>query len=400
MPTVSRTPSPMEDGPHIMEAVHLSFIRRISSFENITLSSESQPVSGSVVPGNSGHSNATTGVETNHGQASSIRERHPRNHSPGPRTSPPPSAIEKIPKYITDYPLMGFLSGLLCYIGSLKPLSYIEKSTTALPLNGVNPIYQPAGFYIWILQVNTLMYDVATYDHTKPHSRSPFYEKGRLFAIAAYGTAAILEYLIRSWLGQTNPEQAAARYVADKTFESAGILFAIYEWRKYLNGRKNILPQTQSAGTVQQYLYWLPIIYMLAFGIGRALETHIDTYTRPLESKHYKLVWRGVIPLEWRPISAVIGTLFGILTSSGSLKNRFVEGCIKIVWMSNFFLHCGIFGTVTPLRLTDSDPRSLAQWLPFALALTATAGVYWRELANLPAATIKSARNLFRWGNE
>lgn len=301
---------------------------------------------------------------------------------------------------------MGVLSALVCFCGGLEPFSYFSaKNTVTKELKNVFPIYAPAPFYTWLLAVNTLMYDAAT--ATAPaqgqggsRSTSPWFDKARLAGVLLYGFFAVVEHLVRSAMGQTDPSQAAARYVADKAFESTGILFAIIEWKKFRNVRKNeakTLPHAGNPQTTHGYLHWLPWIFVLAFSVGRALEQHIDRYVIPLKSEHYKMMWDPVIPKEWRPISLVIGLAFGLLSSRGSLKRRCEKGWIKVVWMSNVILHSGLFGTLGPLRLTDKDPRAIGQWLPFVFVVVGTCVQYWRDLVKFPAAARKRLTYMFKW---
>ncbi|PVH76584.1 hypothetical protein DL98DRAFT_574259 [Cadophora sp. DSE1049] len=386
-----------------MESIDLSSLGADSTMDSVSTRGTNETALPSLPP-SSYQNNMSTGADNNSSASSQLRGRHSQNPAVDNR-QPSPTPLKKIADRVVDSPLMGVLSASVCFIRGLEILSYFSvKNTITQELKNVNSLYAPAPFFIWLFTVNTLMYDVATYDETnqKQRSTSPWFDKARLAGILLYGFAAVMEHLIRSAIGQTTPSQAAARYVADKAFESIGILFAIVEWKKFRNRNvtRNDLPQDRLPQTARTYLYWLPFIFFLAFSVGRALERHIDRYVIPLESEHYKLTWNPVIPKEYRPISLGVGLLFGLLSSHGNLKSRCEEGWIKVVWMSNVILHSGIFGTLGPLRLTDKDPTSVGQWLPFVIFVIGTCWQYWRDLVNLPAAARKRFSNIYKWHSE
>lgn len=329
-----------------------------------------------------------------------IRERHPRNSSPSDRGESP-NPLERIAQQFIGSPLMGVLSALGCFIGNLTlEAHFSEQNTTWQSLEGVSALYGPGPFYIWLLLVNTIMFDVSTYNRKSPTTISPWFDKGRLAAVLCYGIMAVLEHIIRSCLGQFTPAQAAARYVGDKAFESTGIIFAIAEWREFLSRRAGVLPNTETTASQRQYRYWQPQIFFLAFFLGRALEVHATRYGIPEMSPEYKISWQAWIPHMYKPVTLAVGIAFGLLTSKGSLKDRFAEGMIKIVWMSNVLCHSGIFGTLGPLRLTNKDPRDREHWITFLVAVIGVVWQYWREVVRFPKAVWKGFGNTYKWRTE
>jgi hypothetical protein len=296
---------------------------------------------------------------------------------------------------------MGVLSALICYAGNLKPFSYFDTTITETQnLDNVSPLYGPGPFYIWLIQVNTLMFDISTYDPNTPKSISPWFDKGRLIAILSYGMMAVLEQIIRAWLGDFSPAQAATRYIGDKAFESTAILFALKTWRDFLIRRRGILPQVEAPEKKRLYNYWLPIIFLLALALGRALEHHATTYEIPRESPQYRMTWNPLIPKPFRPVSLGMGVLYGILSTGGNLRNRCTEGFIKIVWMSNVLLHCGLFGTLGPLRLTNKHIKDREQLIPLVVSVLVVIWQYSRELVKMPRAALKRIENTYKWHSD
>jgi len=107
------------------------------------------------------------------------------------------------------------------------------------------------------------------------------------------------------------------------------------------------------------------------------------------------MTWQPLVPYDFRPLSLLVGVLFGILTTAGTLKTRLQSSFPKIVWTSFFVLHSGLFGTVGPLRLTNLDPRTADQWIPFTLVFGGVLWQYQEEFKCLPKAVKSRAVNMF-----
>jgi hypothetical protein len=114
----------------------------------------------------------------------------------------------------------------------------------------------------------------------------------------------------------------------------------------------------------------------------------------------FKFTWAPLIPRSYRPISLAIGIFYGILTTQGTLKRRIIFGFNKMVWMSLVMLHSGLFGTISPFRLTDKDPRDKEQWVPVVILLAGIVWQYLREIIKLPQAIWLRTRNIWDWAAE
>jgi hypothetical protein len=217
--------------------------------------------------------------------------------------------------------------------------------------------------------------------------------------LTAYG-----EQIVRAYHSDFGPAEAAARYVGDKAFEALTVIFSMRIWYDYLlrSRRAKELPTTQTSIESPRYSYWPPFVFAAVWCASRALEYQPgrDHYVVPRRHKQFTLTWAEIIPYASRPISLPIGIVFGVLTTAGSLQARLRKSFPKVVWTSYFVLHSGAFGTVGPLRITNLDPRSADQWVPFTFAVAGAIWQYWREVQWLPTAIKERLANLFRWNND
>jgi hypothetical protein len=306
--------------------------------------------------------------------------------------------------YIVDTPLMGFAAFIIAYIGALNLSAYFPLPThTPADLDRrheVAPIYGPGIFYSWLLGVNSFMYDVY---YSPPHgspSARPTFDKARLLLIVGYGAMAIGEQVVRAWLNDFGPTEAAARYVGDKAFESLAILCATRIWSVYLRRRasRKMLPVGEAdRPSCETYVFWVPFIMLFAWGIGRALEHGKHVYVAPRYVKGAEdLQWRG-IPYKYRPLSLAVGVSLGFFSVPGTWRDRLAEGFPCTVWCSMFLLHSGLFGTLTPLRLTGNSLEDRDQWFPLVLSMVAVAWQYWGDIRGIPWAICKRVGNVLKW---
>lgn len=306
--------------------------------------------------------------------------------------------------YIVDTPFMGFAAFIIAYIGALNLSAYfsLPTHTPAKPdlRHEVASIYGPGNFYSWLLGVNTFMYDVYYSSPGDPLLVRPTFDKARLILIVGYGAMAIGEQVVRAWLNDFGPTEAAARYVGDKAFESLAILCATHIWSVYLRrraSRKRLPVREADQPSREPYVFWVPIIMLFAWGIGRALEHDKHVYIAPrYVNDAENLQWRGV-PYEYRPLSLAVGVLLGFFSVPGTWRDRLAEGFPCTVWSSFFLLHSGLFGTLTPLRLTGNSLTDRDQWFPLVLSIVAVVWQYWGDICYIPWAFCKRAGNVTKW---
>lgn len=266
--------------------------------------------------------------------------------------------------------------------------------------NEVAPIYGPGVFYSWLLGVNSFMYDVYYSDPHETGPVRPTFDKSRLVVIIGYAAMAISEQVVRAWINDFSPTQAAARYVGDKAFESLAILCATHIWSVYLRRRANDTTLPRSGADERRRepnIFWVPFIMLFAWGIGRALEHGKDVYVAPYNVEGADtLQWHGV-PHEYRPLSLAAGFFLGFFSVPGTWSDRLREGFPCMVWCSLFLLHSGLFGTVTPLRLTGNSIKDRDQWVPLLMSIGAVAWQYWGDIRRIPWALCRRAANVSKW---
>jgi hypothetical protein len=299
---------------------------------------------------------------------------------------------------------MGVSAFLIAYIGALNLWAYFPShpETPADPdrRHEVASIYGPGVFYSWLLGVNTFMYDVYYSSPHDPPSARPTFDKARLILIVGYGAMAIGEQVVRAWLNDFGPTEAAARYVGDKAFESLAILCSTHIWSVYLRRRasRTRLPVDEADQPIREsYVFWVPFIMLFAWSIGRALEhgKHIYVAPRYVKDADY-MQWHGV-PYHYRPLSLSVGVLLGFFSVPGTWRDRLAEGFPCTVWSSLFLLHTGLFGTLRPLRLTGNSLADRDQWFPLILSMVAVAWQYWVDICGIPWAVCKRMGNVTKW---
>ncbi|KAH7414525.1 hypothetical protein DE146DRAFT_750667 [Phaeosphaeria sp. MPI-PUGE-AT-0046c] len=322
-----------------------------------------------------------------------------------PRFKDSKAWYEPIVDWIVDSPLIGFLAFIPTYVGALNIGAYWEPSPldTADLRHTVNPVWGPGWFFTWLLSVNTLMYDVYYYEPNGPASRRPLFDKARLFGIVGYGGMAICEQIYRAAKKDFGPDEAVARYISDKAFESLSIIVVTHICQIYLRRRAGTLPSThQDTSRYESYakVFWIPFIMLFAFGFGRALVHGHECYVIPHTKTEAYFSWTAPIPYEYRPLSFVGGLALGFLSVPGTFKERLLNGFPCLVWSSLFLLHCGLFGTLTPFSLTSVDPWSRDQLIPFVLAAFTVVYQYREDIWNLPRALAGRVVNVVKWKSD
>lgn len=298
---------------------------------------------------------------------------------------------------------MAILAAIITYIGALD-IGHLssggESSEIKHDISHVNPLYGPGTFFSWLLAVHTYMYDEYYLERDRRAAAPLLKDKSRLVVMVGYGLMAYLEQIGRAWEGDFGHAEAAARYVGDKAFEAFVIVFGIIIWRDYHSRR--ILPKTETESRYHSpYSYWPPLVFIFAWAFGRALEHNHDFYVLPRDHPEYKCTWKPLIPYEFRYISLPIGIIIWLATTRGGPLNRISEGILKVFWLSSMVLHNGLFGTVSPFRLTALDIRSWDQWGQLAFVSVPTVLlIYWRDFLLLPKASWTRAKNVVKWKDE
>ncbi|KAK4899256.1 hypothetical protein LTR27_003488 [Elasticomyces elasticus] len=298
-------------------------------------------------------------------------------------------------------PLMGVCAAIVTFGGALDLLEYTIHSKpdrTPQSLDKVSGIYGPGSMFGWLLAVILMMYD--EYYYGKRKSTSWYADKVRFALVVGFASYAVYDQLSRAWSGDFGASHAAARYVVDKAFESAAIMFFISAWRDQMNigtDAQHTLPTTERLEARDPFEYWPAIVLFLAWALGRASEIGRNAYYPSRRHCEHPVWWKPLIPYELRPISFPCGMILGILTTQGRLKTRLFKGFSKGFWIAFAILHCGLFGTVGPLRLTDKSMGDPEQWLPLAIAVLGSFGQYWADIRALPHAAKDRVWNVFRW---
>lgn len=308
-------------------------------------------------------------------------------------------SLRSFTKVIQYSPAMGIPAVLLVYIGCLSPFSYqgVRGNDSDPKLDEVSFLYEPALFLPWLFSVNTIMLDICLYGrdnkgvHKRPHW---MVDKSRLTMVITYGLIAYVHFLVLAWKNDLGPSVAAARYVSDKAFESTALCYTLSLWQEYMNRRLRIPSNTANA----LYLYWPPFVYVFAFASGRCLQHSAkDAYSIPLEHNDFRLVWEPLIPRHLRALAVLVGALYGCGTTRGGFWRRLTFGFNKTVWMALVFLHSGLFGTISPFRLTAKNPKDIAQCSPLAFVVLVSLWVYCHEAKRLPGAIKVRFLNVFDW---
>jgi hypothetical protein len=305
---------------------------------------------------------------------------------------------------------MGILAAVVTYIGALNLQSYAgAHDDTSFQethdLAVVSSVYGPGTFYTWLLAVNTYMYDEYYRDPDKKGSIQPWFDKTRFILMLGYGCMGFAEHIYRAWTGDYGPAEAAARYVGDKALQSFAIVFVISIWGEYKRRRRAGLPMVNKQMDLDPYLYWPPFIFLLTWLLGRALDhipgkEHIpeqQVYVIPRSHPQFKLHWDPLVPYELRPLSLPAGLILGMWSTPGSLSDRFINGFPKIVWICFILLHSGLWGTVSPLRLTNQELTARDQWIPLLLALIGTCWQYSTDLKKSPWAVGRRVAFVTKW---
>lgn len=247
---------------------------------------------------------------------------------------------------------MAILAAIITYIGAINPkdiFSGEETHDTTHDISKVNPLYGPGTFFSWLLAVNTYIYEEYYHGRDGRATTVVFRDKPRLVLMVEYGLMAFLEQVGRAWKGDFGHAEAAARYVCDKAYEAFVVIFGII-WRDYLSRRSQArdgLPQFKrnDMRLSSPYSFWPPLVFFLAWLVGRALEHGHDFYALTMRHRDFKLTWKPLIPYNLRYISLPIGVVFGLVTTRGrNLRNRIAECILKMFWMSSMVLHSGVFG--------------------------------------------------------
>lgn len=301
-------------------------------------------------------------------------------------------------------PLVGFLAAFVTFLGAIEPLNYYDKaaendqgSYTWRDISSVSPGYSPSPVLIWLLCIATWHYDIYYANHKDRVVVWALYHAARNLAIFGYGLYAIYDQLSRGWNNDWSPDQAAARYVLDKFFESIALAFFLRQWRDFQYYKYNVhRNEISTTPTVRDIFAYTPALLMAScWGWGRFLERNRPAYYIPRTSPQYPNTWPPWVPRYLKVATLPVGMAYGLFTSSGNLRQRFDKGLGKGVYMALLLLHSGAFGTYGSMRLTNITFLRWEQLLPFCSLLLVTAWQYRKDVIGFPIAGWKRFKNIF-----
>ena len=121
---------------------------------------------------------------------------------------------------------MAILAVLITYIGALNvPGNFRNDSVPQDPawqdISHVYDVYGPGQFLSWLLAVGSLHYDC----YNRPLHDYRWLDKTKLLGVGMYASFAIFHYMLLTLRQEFGPDHAAARQVADKTYESAALIY-------------------------------------------------------------------------------------------------------------------------------------------------------------------------------
>jgi len=291
------------------------------------------------------------------------------------------NSLEYVDHLFTQTGIMPFLAALALLFGALEPLAYFAGTPYENPLwgdiSGVPYLCGPGAFFSWLLSVNTIMLDVY-YDKKE---LSWYVDKSRLIYVLGYALYATISQVILGWKQEFGPSYTALRYITDKAFQAAGILYLCTGWKNWLKFKDLEKKPPLDRGPLKEHPInaLVAVIFFLAWSIGRVIEHGHESYTVPPQHPQYWHTWKA-IPREYRPVAYIFGIIIGLVTTRGTLVHKLQYGFVKMVWISFVILHSGLFGTIKPLRLTDKSPYAPEELLPFLFVAISLSWQYMTKL--------------------
>lgn len=273
------------------------------------------------------------------------------------------------------FPLIAILS---VYIGCVDYLPKPDIDSAKWKLSEVPAVYGPGPVLSWVWTVNCLIYDAYQAKDTS------WLDVARIVPTLGYAGFATGDHVIRAWRKDLGPSFAAGRYVSDKAFETMTILYIVQWFRTYLSegARTTSLPRHRPT----QFRTLISPCWILC-GIwvaGRLLTLLEETFVHKIGGdSQLPISWEPVIPRKFRGLTFVVGLGFAMLINfrkSQDIQTIFWKALPFGFWLSLAILHSGLYGTISPLRLTTEKFEGPVQVMPVALAVLASLLKYGSDI--------------------
>jgi hypothetical protein len=286
---------------------------------------------------------------------------------------------------------------------SSRNVALVQRSVSN---DTVSSIYGPGFVVGWLLLFNTWMYDEYYYEERRvtrydKSETKVLWDYMRLFLLAGYAGRAVYDQLSLAWKGDFDVTQATARYIVDKAFESAAIMFFISIWRFFTHRRRQLRHELLVSKDNHQGDPWryLPALILVSiWGVGRLIEYGKPTYHISPRSPSSSTDPKSLIPYEYRASSWLLGMTLAMMTTRGTLRTRLFEGFCKGFWLAFMILqHSGLFGRLEAIHLTSKSLMDANQAIVL-ICITLMIGAYYRDdFRGLPRAVLERAKNVFYW---
>lgn len=306
---------------------------------------------------------------------------------------------------------MAFTAAFATYWGCLNIDIFASSRNVALVQRSisndtVSSIYGPGFVVGWLLLFNTWMYDEYYYEE----GRATRYDKWRtkrlwaytrLLVLAGYAGHAVYDQLSLALKGDFGASQATARYIVDKAFESAAIMFFISIWRFFTHRRRQLrheLPVSKDNHQGDPWRYLPALILVSIWSVGRLIEHGKPTYHISPRNSSSSTDSKSPISYEYRASSWLLGMTIAMLTTRGTLRTRLFEGFCKGFWLAFMILqHSGLFGRLEAVHLTSKSIVDVNQVIVLTCITSMTVAYYRDDIRGLPQAVLERAKNVYYW---
>ena len=272
--------------------------------------------------------------------------------------------------------VLPILAILFAYLGAIVPRFYTPEPSQQLPeeydVSEVTPAWGKGAFLTWLLVVVSIQLDFLL-------GRRSRFEKTRWISMLCYGFGAFAMQIYYTWNHEFGPSYAAARYVADKSYESLAIIYfiaSIKAYEKHIRARDaRILPTFKPQSRLWTNLTWPCYLYVVLWGSARCFHKRDTVYKWPDQLKTNQLQVASASWNQWHvpPKFAPLVSISGIVLSTaliyrfvarGNTRQRFVSAIPAGVWFGFAILHVGICNAPTALALAPSKWLDAEQIIP------------------------------------
>ncbi|KAL2065071.1 hypothetical protein VTL71DRAFT_4211 [Oculimacula yallundae] len=270
--------------------------------------------------------------------------------------------------------VMPILAISFAYLGAIVPRFYTPKPSQQPPkdynISEVSTVWGKGAFLAWLLVVVSIQFDFLL-------GRRSALEETRWISMLCYSLGAFAMQLHYTRNHEFGPSYAAARYVADKSYESLAIIYFIASakaFEKYLReSDAGILAPVGPRNRLFTHLTWPCYLFGALWTLTRLLHRADTVYKWPDQLKANQLqmasakwnLWH--IPPKYAPLLSISGVVLSTallyrFVARGSKLRRLVYAIPAGVWFGFAILHVGICNAPTALALAPSkwaDPEQI-----------------------------------------